>query len=182
MLKQDLRCTPRFCPVDRADALVFSYPFHFHGYRQLKEKKRNLNKLLNLTGYFEFLSKVAVFETTWNIAKSPWEQGLGRALYRGREDAILSVVIVYFCHPHTLKSVIWILDDVMAMIASAPGTSGKRKEIYKYDAPWTIYGMNWSVRPDKRFRLALGSFVEEYNNKVWSKRRSIYYGLLIVWG
>ncbi len=26
--------------------------------------------------------------------------------------------------------------------------------------------MNWSIRPDKRFRLALGSFVEEYNNKV----------------
>eukprot|EP00794_Sanderia_malayensis_P006355 gene6355-7083_t len=43
---------------------------------------------------------------------------------------------------------------------------GKRKEIYKYDAPWTLYGMNWSVRPDKRFRLALGSFVEEYSNKV----------------
>lgn len=43
---------------------------------------------------------------------------------------------------------------------------GKRKEIYKYDAPWTVYAMNWSVRPDKRFRLALGSFVEEYNNKV----------------
>ena len=55
---------------------------------------------------------------------------------------------------------------VMAMIPVA-GASGKRKEIYKYDAPWTIYGMNWSVRPDKRFRLALGSFVEEYNNKVW---------------
>lgn len=55
----------------------------------------------------------------------------------------------------------------MAMIASTTGVSGKRKEIYKYDAPWTIYGMNWSVRPDKRFRLALGSFVEEYNNKVW---------------
>lgn len=43
---------------------------------------------------------------------------------------------------------------------------GKRKEIYKYDAPWTVYSMNWSIRPDKRFRLALGSFVEEYNNKV----------------
>jgi WD repeat-containing protein 68 len=42
----------------------------------------------------------------------------------------------------------------------------KRKEIYKYEAPWTVYGMNWSVRPDKRFRLALGSFLEEYNNKV----------------
>ena len=43
---------------------------------------------------------------------------------------------------------------------------GKRKEIYKYDAPWTVFSMNWSVRPDKKFRLALGSFVEEYNNKV----------------
>ena len=42
----------------------------------------------------------------------------------------------------------------------------KRKEIYKYEAPWTVFSMNWSVRPDKRFRLALGSFVEEYNNKV----------------
>ncbi len=48
---------------------------------------------------------------------------------------------------------------------SAP-PPGKRKEIYKYEAPWTVYSMNWSVRPDKRFRLALGSFVEEYNNKV----------------
>ncbi|KAF2985088.1 hypothetical protein EK904_000357 [Melospiza melodia maxima] len=38
-------------------------------------------------------------------------------------------------------------------------------------APWTVYAMNWSVRPDKRFRLALGSFVEEYNNKVGSGGR-----------
>ncbi len=49
--------------------------------------------------------------------------------------------------------------------SSAP-PPGKRKEIYKYEAPWTVYSMNWSIRPDKRFRLALGSFVEEYNNKV----------------
>lgn len=49
---------------------------------------------------------------------------------------------------------------------------GKRKEIYKYEAPWTVYAMNWSVRPDKRFRLALGSFVEEYNNKVGRARGS----------
>ena len=51
--------------------------------------------------------------------------------------------------------------------SSAP-PPGKRKEIYKYEAPWTVYSMNWSIRPDKRFRLALGSFVEEYNNKVKS--------------
>lgn len=52
---------------------------------------------------------------------------------------------------------------------TAPGppvVMPKRKEIYKYEAPWTVYSMNWSVRPDKRFRLALGSFIEEYNNKV----------------
>lgn len=45
-------------------------------------------------------------------------------------------------------------------------SQNKRKEIYRYVAPWTVYAMNWSIRPDKRFRLALGSFVEEYNNKV----------------
>lgn len=42
----------------------------------------------------------------------------------------------------------------------------KKKEIYTYEAPWPIYGMNWSTRSDHKFRLALGSFVEEYNNKV----------------
>ncbi len=41
----------------------------------------------------------------------------------------------------------------------------KKKEIYKYVAPWTVYGMNWSVRQDKRFRLAVGSFIEDYKNK-----------------
>ncbi|CAG2174178.1 unnamed protein product [Oppiella nova] len=58
----------------------------------------------------------------------------------------------------------------MAVHSSASLTSSvgqtKRKEIYKYEAQWTVYSMNWSVRPDKRFRLALGSFIEEYNNKV----------------
>jgi WD repeat-containing protein 68 len=42
----------------------------------------------------------------------------------------------------------------------------KRKEIYTYSAPWLIYGMNWSVRADQRFRLAIGSFEEEYTNSV----------------
>ena len=31
----------------------------------------------------------------------------------------------------------------------------KRKEIYTYTAPWLIYGMNWSVRADQRFGLAI---------------------------
>jgi WD repeat-containing protein 68 len=43
-----------------------------------------------------------------------------------------------------------------------------KKEIYTYEAPWTTYGMNWSHvnAPGYRYRLALGSFVEEYSNKV----------------
>ena len=46
-------------------------------------------------------------------------------------------------------------------------TSNPSKNIHKYEAPWIIYGMHWSTRPHpKKFRLALGSFIEEYNNKV----------------
>uniref|UniRef100_G3WE90 Uncharacterized protein n=1 Tax=Sarcophilus harrisii TaxID=9305 RepID=G3WE90_SARHA len=37
---------------------------------------------------------------------------------------------------------------------------------YKYEAPWTVYAMNWSVRADQPFRLAIGSFVEELGNSV----------------
>ena len=59
---------------------------------------------------------------------------------------------------------------------SSVGAS-KRKEIYKYNAPWIVYGMNWSVRPDKRFRLALGSFIEEYSNKVYTVNK--FYSWLI---
>lgn len=29
-----------------------------------------------------------------------------------------------------------------------------------------MYGLNWSCRPDQKFRLAIGSFIEEYCNKV----------------
>lgn len=43
---------------------------------------------------------------------------------------------------------------------------GKWKEIYKYEVFWIVYVMNWSVWFDKCFCLVLGSFVEEYNNKV----------------
>eukprot|EP00038_Savillea_parva_P008132 m.174951 g.174951 ORF g.174951 m.174951 type:complete len:353 (-) comp13902_c0_seq1:181-1239(-) len=41
-----------------------------------------------------------------------------------------------------------------------------RKEIYAYKAPWPIYGMNWSQKKSKPMRLAIGSFVEEYTNKI----------------
>ena len=44
----------------------------------------------------------------------------------------------------------------------------KRKEIYRYNAPWTVYSMNWSLRHNEKFRLAIGSFIEDYCNKVTS--------------
>lgn len=42
----------------------------------------------------------------------------------------------------------------------------KRKEIYTYEAPWITYTMSWCRRPEQqhRFKLAVGSYIEEYNN------------------
>lgn len=42
----------------------------------------------------------------------------------------------------------------------------KRKEIYTYEARWPIYATNWSFRSDRDFRLAAGSFLEDYTNKI----------------
>ena len=45
-------------------------------------------------------------------------------------------------------------------------TATSRAEIYTYEAPWPVYSISWSVREDRRFRLACGSFLEEYSNAV----------------
>eukprot|EP00042_Codosiga_hollandica_P014796 m.34498 g.34498 ORF g.34498 m.34498 type:complete len:337 (+) comp43566_c0_seq1:79-1089(+) len=42
----------------------------------------------------------------------------------------------------------------------------KKAELYTYDAPWTIYALAWCQRKDKPFRLSIGSFIEEYTNKI----------------
>ncbi|KAK9117771.1 hypothetical protein Sjap_016718 [Stephania japonica] len=42
----------------------------------------------------------------------------------------------------------------------------KRSEIYTYEAPWPIYAMNWSVRRDKKYRLAIASHLEQFPNRV----------------
>ncbi|KAI3977150.1 hypothetical protein MKX01_035880 [Papaver californicum] len=42
----------------------------------------------------------------------------------------------------------------------------QRSEIYTYEAPWHIYAMNWSVRRDKKYRLAIASLLEQYPNRV----------------
>ncbi|KAI9313914.1 WD40-repeat-containing domain protein [Dichotomocladium elegans] len=41
------------------------------------------------------------------------------------------------------------------------------KEIYQYDAPWPIYALDWCKTPNERkgFRMAVGSVIEDSNNK-----------------
>jgi len=41
-----------------------------------------------------------------------------------------------------------------------------KKEIYTHEAPWTVYGLSWSQHPGHPYRLALGSFLDDYTNKV----------------
>jgi WD repeat-containing protein 68 len=61
-----------------------------------------------------------------------------------------------------------------AASAAAGGGAGggdkvvRRKEVYTYDAPFPVYGLACSQRPgaNYNFRFAIGSFVEEYSNKV----------------
>mmetsp|Transcript_31229 Transcript_31229/g.47849 ORF Transcript_31229/g.47849 Transcript_31229/m.47849 type:complete len:385 (+) Transcript_31229:153-1307(+) len=50
---------------------------------------------------------------------------------------------------------------------SEPGQP-QRKEIYTYKAPWTAFSMAWShrIESNSQFRLAVGSFVEQYSNAV----------------
>ncbi|CAD7704261.1 unnamed protein product [Ostreobium quekettii] len=48
--------------------------------------------------------------------------------------------------------------------ATSQGSSDKGAEIFTYNASATLYAMNWSIRKDKHFRLALGSFQEATNN------------------
>lgn len=52
--------------------------------------------------------------------------------------------------------------------ASSKVDGSRKKEIYSYQAPWTIFSMAWSHRqdPSSMFRLAIGSYVEEYSNEV----------------
>ena len=51
-------------------------------------------------------------------------------------------------------------------MAAAADSDKQQSEIYTYKAPWPMYAMNWSYKSSRPFRLAVGSFVEEYTNKV----------------
>ncbi len=42
----------------------------------------------------------------------------------------------------------------------------KENQVYTYTAPWSIYSMGFSTRPDMKYRMAIGSFLEDIDNKV----------------
>ncbi|XP_002530536.2 WD repeat-containing protein LWD1 [Ricinus communis] len=44
--------------------------------------------------------------------------------------------------------------------------SDTRVGVHTYMAQWPIYALAWSVRHDQKYRLAIGSFLEDYSNKV----------------
>ena len=41
-----------------------------------------------------------------------------------------------------------------------------QKSLYKYDAPWTVYSVSWSNRPDRPRRIACTSFIDDYINHI----------------
>ncbi|KAL1916037.1 uncharacterized protein VTP21DRAFT_6041 [Calcarisporiella thermophila] len=44
---------------------------------------------------------------------------------------------------------------------------GERRHMLRYEAPWPIYGLDWSNRGgEESWRIAIGSLVEEFNNKL----------------
>lgn len=50
---------------------------------------------------------------------------------------------------------------------SYQGQEGKKEnQVYTYTAPWNIYAMGFSSRPDKKHRMAIGSFLEDIDNKI----------------
>lgn len=59
-----------------------------------------------------------------------------------------------------------LLDDNLQSNNSHNSNNNKKKEIYNYEAPWTIYSMAWRRRPEGKFQLAIGSFIEEYVNQI----------------
>lgn len=41
-----------------------------------------------------------------------------------------------------------------------------RKDVYSYTASYPLYSVGWSYKPSRPNRVAIGSVVEEYENKV----------------
>lgn len=41
------------------------------------------------------------------------------------------------------------------------GETHEKKQIYTYESEWNLYAFNFSNKPERDFRLSLGSFIED---------------------
>ena len=42
----------------------------------------------------------------------------------------------------------------------------QKKDVYTYTSQYPLYSAGWTCRPDRSDRLAVGTIIEEYSNKV----------------
>ena len=49
---------------------------------------------------------------------------------------------------------------------------GNDDTFFLYKAPWPLYALGWSHRLENTFRLSIGSFIEEYRNKLYQYIKS----------
>lgn len=69
------------------------------------------------------------------------------------------------CHAEILDHhLIQFISD--SSITTMQSSTEKKQGVYTYLSQWPIYSLAWSVRSDKNARLAIGSFLEDYSNKV----------------
>jgi hypothetical protein len=41
-----------------------------------------------------------------------------------------------------------------------------RSPVLQYKAPWPVFAIDWAQRSERGWHIALGSYIEEYRNKV----------------
>lgn len=46
------------------------------------------------------------------------------------------------------------------------GDGSDKKQIYTHESDWNLYAINFSNKPETNFRLSLGSFIEDTQNKI----------------
>ena len=68
--------------------------------------------------------------------------------------------------------------------SSSSSVGRKKKEIWTYEAPWAVYGLAGSMRSGAEFanRFAVGSYIEEYCNKVQARRVNQLWWTDLLWG
>ena len=51
-------------------------------------------------------------------------------------------------------------------------------QVFSYTAPWLIYSLGFSSKPNQLYKIAVGSFLEEKENQVFKKN---FFDFLFSW-